>query len=120
MIQHYTAVLQKYAVFSGRATRPEYWWFFLANILISIILGIIDGALGLLDVGIADVYSLAVLVPGIAVAIRRVQDVGKSGWFILIPIYNIILMATEGEQGANQYGPDPRNPEADITDHLVE
>jgi uncharacterized membrane protein YhaH (DUF805 family) len=47
------------------------------------------------------------------------HDVGKSGWFLLIPIYNLILACTNGETGANQYGPDPKNPEADLTDHLV-
>ena len=51
---------------------------------------------------------MAVLIPGIAVAVRRMHDVGKSGWFALIPIYNIILALSEGDQGDNAYGPDPK------------
>ena len=68
---------------------------------------------------LGNLYSLAVLLPAIAVTIRRMHDVGKSGWYCLIPIYNIVLAATEGEKGANQYGPDPKNPEADLTDQWV-
>jgi len=120
MIDYYKTVLQKYAVFEGRARRSEYWYFVLVNFLISLVLSLIDGALGLMTFGISTVYSLAVLVPTIAVAVRRMHDVGKSGWFVLIPIYNFILAVTEGESGSNEYGADPKNPELDVTDHLVE
>lgn len=57
---------------------------------------------------IPTIYSLAVLIPGIAVAIRRMHDVGKSGWYILIPIYNLILACTDGDKGQNEYGADPK------------
>jgi uncharacterized membrane protein YhaH (DUF805 family) len=118
---YYLEVLKKYTVFNGRARRAEYWYFILFNLIISIGLGIIDGAVGLMDFGISDIYSLGVLVPSIAVGVRRMHDVGKSGWFLLIPIYNIILAATEGETGTNDYGVDPKNPEIeDVIDHLVE
>ena len=120
MFDYYTKVLKNYANFEGRARRSEYWYFYLVNILISIGLGIVDGVAGLATFGIADIYSLAILIPGIAVGVRRMHDVGKSGWFILIPIYNLILACTEGEQGSNEYGPNPKNPELDVTDHLVE
>ncbi len=102
----YLKVLSNYANFNGRASRSEYWYFFLVNIIISIALGLVDAALGL-RFGIGNVYSLAVLVPSIAVGVRRMHDVDKSGWFILIPIYNLILACTEGTKGPNQYGPDP-------------
>lgn len=118
---YYTEVLKKYTVFNGRARRSEYWYFVLFNVIISIGLGIIDGIMGLMTFGISDVYSLGVLVPSIAVGVRRMHDIGKSGWFLLIPIYNIILAATEGERGTNEYGADPKNPEIDdVMDHLVE
>ncbi len=114
-------VKDNYANFNGRARRSEYWYFVLYNLLISIVLTAIDGALGLETIGVADVYSLGVIVPSIAVAIRRMHDVGKSGWFCLIPIYNLILAATEGEAGSNEYGADPKNPNSDdVIDHLVE
>lgn len=57
---------------------------------------------------LGNLYSFAVLIPGIAVAVRRMHDVGKSGWFILIPIYNLILAFTEGEKGNNEYAMDPK------------
>ena len=57
---------------------------------------------------ISNIYSLALLLPGICVAIRRMHDVGKSGWFILIPFYNLYLLCTESEKGVNKYGPNPK------------
>ncbi|MCK4904829.1 DUF805 domain-containing protein [bacterium] len=102
----YIAVLKKYAVFSGRARREEYWMFFLFNVIISFILGIIKGITGMSMV--STIYSLAVLIPGIAVGVRRMHDVGKNGWFLLIPIYSLILAVTEGNKGDNQYGSDPK------------
>lgn len=105
----------KYALFDGRARRKEYWMFALVSTIISIvisilgtILGSVAGFLGTIFSIISGLYSLAVLVPSIALGIRRMHDVGKSGWFILIPIYNIILAVTEGDKGDNEYGPDPK------------
>lgn len=111
----YLAVLKKYAVFTGRARRSEYWYFFLFSLIISVVLTILDGALGLANSGngvISSIYSLATLIPSIAVGVRRMHDVGKSGWFILIPIYNLVLACTNGVAGPNEYGPDPKNEEA--------
>ena len=105
-MEYYLDVLKKYAVFEGRASRKEYWMFVLFNTLISLGLGIFGGMTGSGDL-LGNIYSLAVLVPSIAVGVRRMHDVGKSGWFLLIPIYNLILALTEGEKGPNQYGPDP-------------
>ncbi|MFT5599841.1 MAG: uncharacterized membrane protein YhaH (DUF805 family) [Flavobacteriales bacterium] len=126
MIDYYKKVVfENYANFNGRARRSEFWYFYLMNMIISIGLGIVDGAAGLqLSAGSTGVlggfYSLAVLVPTIAVSARRMHDVGKSGWYMLIPIYNIILFATEGDKGSNDYGKDPKNPEMDLEDHLVD
>lgn len=102
-------VFENYANFNGRARRKEYWMFFLVNVIIAFILGFVAGLISPKLVMIANVYSLVVLIPGIAVAIRRMHDVGKSGWFVLIPIYNLILACTEGEKGSNVYGADPKN-----------
>lgn len=103
----YLKVLQNYATFSGRARRKEYWMFTLFSTIISIVLSIV-AAIVHFEL-ISSLYSLAVLVPSIAVGVRRMHDVGKSGWFLLIPIYNLILTCTEGEHGENGYGPDPKN-----------
>lgn len=105
-MNYYLKVLQNYANFNGRARRAEYWYFFLFNTIASIVVGIIGGLLDFKLLG--NLYSLAVLLPSIAVAVRRMHDVGKSGWFILIPIYNFILAVTEGDAGENEYGPDPK------------
>ena len=102
-------VFENYANFNGRARRREYWLFFLANLVISFVLGFLFGLLAPKVAFVANFYSLAVLVPSIAAGVRRMHDIGKSGWYILIPIYNIVLLATEGEKGSNQYGADPKN-----------
>ena len=110
MLEMYKKVVfENYANFSGRARRQEYWMFFLVNIIISFVLGFVAGLISPSLVIIANVYSLAVLLPGIAVGVRRMHDVGKSGWFILIPFYNLYLCCIEGEKGPNQYGADPKN-----------
>ncbi len=102
----YITVLQKYSVFNGRARRSEYWYFILFNFIISITLGIL-GVITEMPV-LQIIYSLVVVIPSIAVAVRRMHDVGKSGWYCLIPIYNLVLACTEGEKGDNHYGSDPK------------
>ena len=106
IMNYYFKVLQNYATFSGRARRSEYWYFFLFNLIISLGFGIVCGLLRLPE--FSNLYSLAVLVPSIAVAVRRMHDVGKSGWYILIPIYNLVLACTEGDHGDNEYGANPK------------
>lgn len=110
MIKYYLNVLQNYATFSGRARRAEYWYFGLLSTIISIILTVIELTVGISF--ISTVYSVAILVPSLAVGVRRMHDVGKSGWFLLIPFYNLILLFTAGEEGVNNYGPDPKNPDS--------
>lgn len=105
-MNYYLKVLQNYATFSGRARRSEYWYFALFNMIISFVFGFIGGLTEMPF--LSRLYTLAVLIPGIAVGVRRMHDVGKSGWFLLIPIYNFILAVTEGEKGENQYGADPK------------
>lgn len=108
----YIKVLKQYAVFNGRARRKEYWMFFLFNIIIVMILGFIEGIANINptsdDSILANIYKLAILIPSIAVGVRRMHDVGKSGWFLLIPIYNFILAVTDGDKGSNEYGADPK------------
>ena len=81
----YIEVLKKYAVFSGRARRKEYWFFVLFNVIISLVLTVIDAAMGTYDetVGtgiLSGVYLLAIFIPSLAVAVRRLHDTGRSGW----------------------------------------
>lgn len=116
----YLKVLKNYAVFSGRARRKEYWMFTLFNIIFLIVALILDNILGtaIEDVGYGlfyFLYALAVLIPYLAVSVRRLHDVGKSGWMILISlipiiggIWLLVLMVTDSNPGENQYGPNPK------------
>ena len=108
----YIKVLTQYATFTGRARRKEYWMFCLCHFLICFGAGFVFALLGLshsLNI-LINIYSLAVAIPSIAVAIRRMHDTGHSGWFLLIPIYSLYLLAIKGSEGDNKFGPDPKNP----------
>ncbi|HWQ71876.1 MAG TPA: DUF805 domain-containing protein [Desulfitobacteriaceae bacterium] len=111
-------VLRKYVVFEGRARRKEYWMFVLFNLIFMTAAYLLDSILsGNMGYGlIYTIYSLAVLLPGLAVSVRRLHDIGKSGWFILISlipiigcIWLLILMCQDGNAGDNKYGPDPKS-----------
>ena len=106
-MNYYLKVLQNYATFTGRARRSEYWYFALFNLIISFGFGFICGLIQVPE--LANIYTFAIFIPSIAVGVRRMHDVGKSGWFILIPIYNLILACTDGVQGDNEYGADPKS-----------
>ena len=130
-----SSVFSKYATFSGRARRSEFWWFYLFNVLVNIVLGLINVKI------ITSLWSLAILLPSLAVTVRRLHDTGKSGWYILIPIVvaivaviiiilseatvagliiayamiivfailYIIWLVTDSQPGDNQYGPNPKD-----------
>lgn len=115
--------IRRYADFQGRSRRKEFWMFqlgifllYIAAIVLAGILGAIDssGTLSALIMGIFGLAVLGLIVPSLAVTVRRLHDQDKSGWFILIgliPLAGIILLVfycMEGTQGPNQYGPDPK------------
>ncbi len=116
----YLEVLRKYAEFNGRASRQEYWFFLLFNLLISAFLATIDFFSGTFNVEtgfglLSGIYSLAVLVPSIAVTVRRLHDTDRSGWWLfigLIPIIGGIVLfiftILDSTSGDNQYGPNPK------------
>lgn len=91
----------KYITFKGRASRPEFWWFTLFSFLVSLVAEFIDGAMGTFILTMA-VY-LFMLLPGLSVSVRRCHDSGHSGWWILCPVYNIILMFLPSSEGQNEY-----------------
>ncbi len=110
----YLKVFRQYADFSGRARRTEYWMFALFNIIIGSILLAIDLGLGTYG-ALYSIYGLVVLIPGLAVAVRRLHDVGKSGWFLLVglipiigAIWLLILMVTDSQIGSNKWGENPK------------
>jgi len=110
----YLAVLKKYAVFTGRARRTEYWMFVLFNVIIACVLGFIESLLGMPGI-ISGLYSLAVLIPSLAVGARRLHDTNRTGWWLLIGlvpfigvIVLIIFFVLPGTPGENSFGPDPK------------
>ena len=123
----YLEAIKKYAVFSGRSRRKEYWYFVLFNIIVSIVLGWIDALLGTSSSYAAGagllsgIYGLVVLIPSLAVTVRRLHDTDRSGWWILIalvPLIGVIVLLVfallEGTPGDNQYGPNPQGATARV------
>ncbi|MFC5451064.1 DUF805 domain-containing protein [Paenibacillus aestuarii] len=113
-MEWYLKVLQNYVGFSGRARRKEYWMFTLFSAIIGIVLTILELVVGLRSV-LTGIYSLAVLLPSLAVTFRRLHDTGRSGWWILIgliPIVGSIILLVfsclDSDSHDNQYGPNPK------------
>jgi uncharacterized membrane protein YhaH (DUF805 family) len=106
--------LNKYATFSGRAQRSEYWYFFLFMMIVNIVTSILDSAI-LEDLPIFSLLAtLALLVPSISVSVRRLHDTDRSGWWLLlgfIPVVGVIVLIVffcrRGTVGSNQFGSDP-------------
>jgi uncharacterized membrane protein YhaH (DUF805 family) len=112
-VNEYLTVLKKYATFSGRARRKEFWMFVLINFIIMVILSALDMALG---IGLlSGLYALGVLIPSLAVGARRLHDIGRTGWWQLIGIIPliglivlIIFFVMDSNPGDNEYGPNPK------------
>lgn len=122
-MHYYLSVLKKYAIFSGRAQRAEYWYFALFNTIVSIlimavdifvigiVLGMDSSGAGILSI----VYAIAVVLPSLAVTVRRLHDTGHSGWWFFIclvplagPIILFVFMVQDSKPGQNQFGPNPK------------
>ncbi|PKM98357.1 MAG: DUF805 domain-containing protein [Elusimicrobia bacterium HGW-Elusimicrobia-3] len=118
-MDQYLAVLNKYAVFSGRAGRREYWMFLLFNLIFSIAARFVDMTsgseailMGMRPVSLA--YGLAVALPSLAVGVRRLHDIGYAGWWMLLlivpflgPVALLVMFCLAGDPGENKYGPAP-------------
>ncbi len=92
-----TCLKEKYATFSGRASRSEFWWFWLATYVLGLVVGFISSTLSY-------IIGLALFIPSLAVAVRRIHDSEHSGWWVICPIVNIIFCIIPGTEGANKYG----------------
>ena len=103
VVTDYIDALRHYAVFTGRATRSSFWTFFFINIAVEFVMGFIEGFLDMPGIA-SSLFYFAILIPTIAVGVRRMHDVDRSGWWVLLPIGNIIFWAEEGSRGTNQYG----------------
>jgi uncharacterized membrane protein YhaH (DUF805 family) len=108
---YHVKCLKNYVNFKGRARRKEYWG---GMALVTFVVAFVLSFLGALIFGeefggiLANLYSLAVLLPSIAAGIRRMHDTGRSGWFLLVPIANIVWACQDSEAGENKYGPNPK------------
>lgn len=111
-MEYYIGAWKKYADFTGRARRKEFWMFFLFNLIVSVGMNLVDMALGSMLVG--TLYSLAVFLPSLAIGARRLHDTGRSGWWqliALIPIIGIIILIVfycQDSQDENDYGENPK------------
>ncbi len=114
-MNYYLEVLKKYAVFGGRATRAEYWYFALVHFIISVVLSITDyvvlDGMGIL----VALYAFAIVLPSLAVSVRRLHDIGRTGWWMfisLLPIIGgivlILFFIKDSDEGQNTYGPNPK------------
>lgn len=122
MLEWMMLPLKRYTDFSGRSRRKEYWMFVLGIIIVAILLGIVEGIVGLSGM-VAGVYGplttiflLAIIIPSIAVQVRRFHDQDKSGWFVLLSLIPfvgglivLVFMCLEGTKGPNRFGPDPKD-----------
>jgi uncharacterized membrane protein YhaH (DUF805 family) len=117
-----SVLLTKYATFSGRARRSEYWWWYLFVSLVYLVAALLDGAIGLtysdLTVGggwLATIAAIVFLVPTLAVSVRRLHDTGRSGWWLLIALVPflgwlvLLYFFVLDSENDNQYGPYPRS-----------
>jgi uncharacterized membrane protein YhaH (DUF805 family) len=106
-MKYYFTVLKKYADVQGRASRAEYWNFMLFNYLVSVIVAFLE--IKLHTAFLSMTYLVAIILPSLAVGMRRMHDLGKYGCYALIPIYSLILACFAGTKGPNAYGPAPKN-----------
>jgi len=111
----YLMALKKYADFKGRSQRKEYWMFTLFNLLAFFVLSIVGSVLGDQAELLTGIYSLGVLLPSIAVTVRRLHDIGRSGWWALlmvVPVVGALVLVVfalqDSQPEANEYGPNPK------------
>jgi uncharacterized membrane protein YhaH (DUF805 family) len=122
MLSYYIMGLKKYFLFQGRSRRSEYWYFFLANLILGLLTGLIDSFADLADESgngpFGIICSLFHLIPSISTGVRRMHDINRSGWWLLVPIYSLFLLAKDGDVGPNGYGDDPKNPMQNIAEEF--
>jgi uncharacterized membrane protein YhaH (DUF805 family) len=121
----FVEALKNYAIFSGRSRRKEYWFFVLFVVVISIVINMIDGLIGTYEssagIGLlSGIFSLAILIPSIAVSVRRLHDIDRSGWWVLIslvPLIGAVVLLVfhlqDSTPGRNRYGSNPKLPSAE-------
>lgn len=120
MMSWYLMALRKYATFSGRAQRSEFWFFVATYLLILFLLAVVDGLLGVFDTAgevglLSGLFALSMVLPWLAVCARRLHDTGRSGWWMLVSFIPLIgslvllfFLVQDSAPGANAFGPNPK------------
>lgn len=113
-MEWYLKAFKNYAVFKGRARRKEYWMFVLFNLIVAFVIGLIETLIGISSI-LSTLYSLAVLLPGLSITVRRLHDTGRSGWWILIGLIPIVgsiillvFMCLDSDVNTNEHGANPK------------
>lgn len=113
-MNHFFGALKKYADFSGRARRQEYWMFILFYIIFTVVIGLVDNLLGIPGI-LSGIFALALLLPSLAIGARRLHDTNRTGWWLLMyflpvvgPVVILIFTILEGDQNENRFGSDPK------------
>lgn len=113
----YITVLKRCLDFKGRSRRREYWMFCVVSFLVAFFLGLLlmlfDRSRQTIE-AMLNLYQLIILLPTISVSIRRMHDIGRRGWWILVPLVNLLFCCLDSQPGDNQYGPYPKKAEAGI------
>lgn len=108
-VQAYLKMLSKMMDYKGREDRETFWWAVLGNAILITVINFIFGLFGGFGSVIAGLFDVALAIPMIMMGIRRMHDVGKPGWWIVVPILNIVFAIQPGVPGDNEYGPDPKS-----------
>lgn len=111
-MEWYLSVWKKFAVFEGRARRKEFWTFILINLIVETVLVTVDEFLGI-DL-LSTIYGLGVLIPMLAVSVRRLHDTNRSGWWLLVPLVPLVFLCQDGDPTDNRYGPNPKTTVAQV------
>lgn len=106
-MKHYFDAFNRYFEISGRSTRRQYWMFYLINIIALILFLAIDIIVGFESPFFYTGYAIGAIIPCFTVAIRRMHDSGRSGWWVVVPVVNLVFLCLNGHLGRNKYGDDP-------------
>lgn len=106
-------IMTEYAKFDNRVSRRDYWYFILIYMILYIGLAVVASIIPAMYI-VVTIFALGIMLPSLGLAIRRMHDINKSGWWILVPIYNLWLVCQPGDKGSNQHGDDPLGGTADV------
>jgi uncharacterized membrane protein YhaH (DUF805 family) len=118
--QYFLDAYRKFGDFKGRARRSEFWYWYLFFVLGLIVLATLGSFLGTFGYVLYGIFLIGSLIPSLSLSVRRMHDAGKSGWFLLIPIYGMILHFIDSEPGTNKWGPNPKENNQNSQDLIEE